>query len=203
MKNVIIGALSTIFMLMIVLFMFTVYGRHVRTREIDDGLNNAMRIATEMLMEDEDYAPQSNEEFFADFMQAFSMHINSESTITVDVMAIDYSIGLLKLRVTSTYQHLTGDIGTVSIEKTIILEQYENENATAFYVVTYYVNGAVYKEYEVEEGSMHIVPSSVMLGSDFVGWKVLEGTGAGTIYSPASLKTKEVKENVSYIAVFD
>lgn len=200
MKNLIIGALSTIFLLLTILFMFTVYGRNVREQEIHDGLNNAMKIAVEMLMEDETNSPQSNEEFFSDFMQAFSMHINSASKITVDVMDIDYTIGLLRVRITSEYTHLTGTPGSVTVEKTIILEQYKNENAINTYTISYYSGGILYKEYDVEEQNKHIVPIAPLKDGTFAGWK---DNKTGTIYSETELKNRLVTEDKSYVAVFN
>ena len=202
MKNIIIGTLSTILLILIMLFIFTVYGRNVREQEINDGLNNAMKIAVEGLMEDREYLPESNEEFISDFTQAFIMHVNSASTITIEILDVDYKSGLLSVRVTSEYKHLTGAPGKVSLEKTIILEQYTNENAIMTYTVSYFVEGIPYKQYDLDEGTKHVVPANPTGSGTFKGWKVLEGSRAGTTYTVANLANLTVTENVTYIAVF-
>lgn len=202
MKNIIIGTLSTILLILIMLFIFTVYGRNVREQEINDGLNNAMQIAVEGLMEDREYLPNNNEEFISDFTQAFLMHVNSASTITIEVLDVDYTIGLLSVRVTSDYMHLTGTPGKVSLEKTIILEQYTNENAIMTYKISYFIDGIPYKEYELDKGSKHVVPANPTGSGTFKGWKAIEGSKTGTTYTTSNLANLQVTENVTYIAVF-
>ncbi len=204
MKNIVIGALSIMLFLTGLLFIFTVHGRNVREQELNDGLNNAMKMAIEMMEEDRGYAPESNEEMISDFTQAFLMHINSASTVEIEILDVDYSIGLLSVRATSHYRHLTGTDGKVSLEKTIILEQYENEHAVHSFTISYFVDGVLYKEYELEEKTKHLVPQNVVSDSGMLkGWKAINGTGKDRVFSSGELQGMDVTEDVSYVAVFE
>ena len=202
MKNIVIGLTSTVLLLLAMLLVFTVFGRQTRTTELNNGLNNAMTIAIGML--EEESAPTSNEELVADFMQAFFMQIDSASDITIEILDVDYTIGLLSVRATSHYKHLTGQDGSVSVEKTIILEAYEDETAITFSDITYTVAGRLYRSYEVQTGSKHIVPPNPTGESGtFAGWQITTGMNKGTVYSPSSLSNMNVEEDVIYVAIFN
>lgn len=202
MKNIVIGALSTILFLLIILTTFTVYGRTVRTQELNDGLSNAMTVAVKVLMEEPEYAPDSDEEFISDFTQAFLMHINSASNVKLEILDVDYRLGLLSVRATSEYQHLTGSQGTVAVEKTIILEQYADGVSFKKHRISYYIDGKPFKEYELKNNSDYMVPNVPVEFGNVIGWEVLEGDNKGTIYTPDELRSLKAENDVIYIAVF-
>ena len=204
MKNIIIGLASVVILLLAILLVFTTFGRQTRKAELNNGLNNAMQIAIEMLQEDPQYTPKSNEELVADFIQAFSMHIDSSSDIELEILDVDYELGLLSVRATANYKHLTGSDGKVVVEKTIVLEKYEKENAITYSYITYMVDGASYRSYEVKNGDTHILPPTPTIdGKTFAGWQFMNPEGNGAIYTTDQLHSMVVSENVTYIAVFN
>ena len=70
------------------------------------------------------YSVSSNDEFIADFMEALLVQINSDSSIKVNVLDVDYQKGLLSVEVIEKYKHPIGTEGQVSVKRTVIMEQY-------------------------------------------------------------------------------
>ena len=63
-------------------------------------------------------------EFIADFMEALLVQINSDCSIKVNVLDVDYQKGLLSVEVIEKYKHPIGTEGQVSVKRTVIMEQY-------------------------------------------------------------------------------
>lgn len=204
MKNIIIGLSSIVILLLAILIVFTTFGRQTRINELNNGLNNAMQIAIEMIKEDPEYSPKSNEDLVADFMQAFAMHIDSSSDIEIEILDVDYELGLLSVRATAKYKHLIGTDGSVSVEKTMVLEKYEKENAVTYSYITYLVDGKSYRSYEVKNGDKHILPPNPSIsGKTFVGWQFVNPDGNGVVYTVNQLKEMKVTNEVTYMAVLN
>ena len=173
MKNIAIGIFSVVVMMLLILIIMTTNGRTTRKTELENALNNAAEIAMEMIAAGDDYSPQSNDELFADFAQAFFMQINSVSDVELVPLALDYKKGLLDVEAISHYTHLNGSKGSVSVRKTIILEVYQEEVAKQTFTITFLVNGAKYRVYTIYYGDTCPVPPTPILdeGLTFIGWK--------------------------------
>ncbi len=63
------------------------------------------------------YSVNSNDELVADFMEALLVQINSDSTVVVNVLDVDYQKGLLSVEVIEKYKPPYWNRGT-SISKT-------------------------------------------------------------------------------------
>ena len=128
MKNIVIGIGSCLLIGILVLILYTMHGRSIRQEELDDALTAGMKTALEQVREGGSYAPESNEELTAMFLQSFLMQINSNSKVTVHILDVDYEKGLLSVRATLTYRHPVGTEGRVVSEKTAIVEVDKERN---------------------------------------------------------------------------
>lgn len=198
MKKIILGVCSVILVMLIILIGYTLHGRTVRQTELDNALTSGMEKAMETLRAEKSVAPQSNEEWIAYFMEAFVVQIDSSSDLTVHVLDADFEKGLLSVEATLKYKHPIGTEGSVSIQKTMILETFENAEETKYFNIQFMVDGEVYKKYSMEEGAYLINPIPPMkVGKSFTGWKELDGGGIVT------LDGKTVDQDKTYVAVFN
>lgn len=201
MKNLIIGVYATLILLLSILIIFSVNGRVQRKIELENALNNAMTVALEGTMESKNYAPASNEDLIADFEQAFFMQINSVSDITLNYPDIDYEKGLLSVEAISHFKYLTGNSGSVSVKKSMILDLYEDELSKTAYDVTYMVHGNTYRNYKIHYGkNLWTPPTPEIEGLTFKGWK---DDATETLYTEEQLQTVVCDRKMIYIAVFE
>ena len=188
-----IGIGSITLVLIIILVIYTLHGRSVRQKELDNGLSFGMEKAMEMLSADE-YAPRSNEEFIALFLEAFLVNFESNSEVTINILQADYEKGLLSVEGILRYKHPIGTTGTVACVRTIILEEYVEEAKKTNFTIQYMVEGIVYKKYVLEEGTSLMIPANPE--GDFLGWRALDGEEI------LDLEGAFVEENCTYVAVF-
>lgn len=201
MKNVAIGTMGFIVLLLSIFILFSVNGKTERKNELETALNNSMTTALNGIMENSEYAPQSNEELIAEFEQAFFTEINSMSDITLNYLDVDYEKGLLSVEAISKFKYLTGTPGSVAVKKTIILDVYEDESGKVEYDVTYKVYGKTYRSYKVGKGENLIVPPELNLDNVTVsGWK---NTKTEQIYQINELQTLICEKDMEFIAVIN
>lgn len=129
MRNFALGMLSMILLLMTILVMSTVYGRSARQNELELALNSSMNHALESLNKERSEAPLTEDEFVAFFIEDFVTQINSVSDVSIEVLDLDIPKRLFSVKATLKYNHLNGRLGTVSSTKTIVLEQFRNDDA--------------------------------------------------------------------------
>ena len=195
MKKIVIGVCSLVLVLTLILAAYTMYGRSVRKTELDNALSTGMQKAMQMLNAEE-FAPRTNEEFIALFMEAFAVNFESSSDVTVHVLDADFEKGLLSVEAILTYKHPIGTTGTVATRKTIIREEYTEDEETQSFTIQYMVNGTLYKRYVLEKGTNVMVPAEPSEGV-FLGWRELEGSN---IVLPEDMF---VDNNYTFVAVFE
>lgn len=183
---------------MIILISYTLYGRSIRQTELDNALTSGMKKAMEMLEAERGYAPESDEELVADFMEAFLIQIESWSDITVHILEADYKKGLISVEAIADYTHPIGTKGSVACKKTMILERYSTREEKESCEIQFFVQGSPYKTYVLEKGSVIPVPKEPkQQGKQFKGWKDME-RGTITVISGMIASTDQ-----SFIAVFE
>lgn len=204
MKNIITGVMSIIITFLVLFIMAALYGRTVRRIELENALNNSMQMAIEMIAEDSQYAPKSNKELVADLHEAMIFNINSAITeLTINVIAVDYNKGLMKVEAIAKYPHLSGGEGSVSVTKTIILDYYEEELQKTECNIYYYVYGKLHRSYTVNYGDNAIVPPSPTYdGKTFKGWK-MEGEDGETYTDLTELENVIVEKSITLHAMFE
>jgi len=125
MKNIMIGICSFVLLGIVVLIIFTLHGRSVRKQELNYALTSSMQNVMERLQTDTVFAPKSDEELIAMFQQEFLMQIESNSDVTIHILAADCEKGLLSVEAIFTYKHPIGTQGNLSARRTAIIEVVE------------------------------------------------------------------------------
>lgn len=197
MKNIIMGICSCALLGILILTGYTLHGRGIRQEELENALSAGMENAMERVKQSGMYAPESNEELVALFMQSFLLQIDSNSQVTVSILDADYEKGLLSAEATLTYRHPVGTTGTVSVRRTVLVEEVPGEGMGESCQIEYLVNGSCYKRYQVKRGSVLIPPQNPsMEGKTFAGWKELDGEQF------ISMQGMAVEKDSTYVAVF-
>ena len=124
MKNVFLGFGITICVIISIVIVMTLCGTNMRQNELNRAVDSALQDTVENQFDSKTYSVSSNDEFVADFMEALLVQINSECSIIVNVLDVDYQKGLLSVEIIEKYKHPIGTEGQVSVKRTVIMEQY-------------------------------------------------------------------------------
>ena len=161
----------------------------------------AVEQALENLKIDKQYSIASTEEFVADFTQRLILGIDSESDITVNILAVDIEKGLLDVEVIETYHQLNGSVGKASYRKTVILDEiYPDavEQVTITFLVEREGIWEPYKVFSIAQGGNVIFPGAQPSkeGHRFVGWSKSED-------STETVASAVAEPNMKFYAVFE
>lgn len=129
MKQMIYGLVSFGMLALLLGVILTIQGRAIRTDEVTLGLEEAMNSSMQQLCRDRHYTIQNREEFVADFLELLLLQMNSNSDVTVRILRADEKRGLLSVEVVETYLHPNGEKGSVSAQRTILLERTGGESS--------------------------------------------------------------------------
>ena len=124
MKNVFLGFGITICAIISIIIVMTLCGTNMRQNEINRAVDSALQDTVENQFDTKTYSVSSNDEFIADFMEALLVQVNSDCSIKVNVLDVDYQKGLLSVEVIEKYKHPIGTEGQVSVKRIVIMEQY-------------------------------------------------------------------------------
>ncbi|MDD3416876.1 MAG: hypothetical protein PHY47_23260 [Lachnospiraceae bacterium] len=124
MKNVFLGFGITISAIISIVIVMTLCGTNMRQNELNRAVDSALQDTVENQFDSKTYSVSSNDEFIADFMEALLVQINSDCSIKVKILDVDYQKGLLSVEVIEKYKHPIGTEGQVSVKRTVIMEQY-------------------------------------------------------------------------------
>ena len=197
MKHIIIGICSCVMAGLLILTVYTFYGRSVRKAELNQALTLSMEQALEQTAAGELYGSGNDRELVAVFLESFLMQIDSSSEVTVHVLDVDYEKGLLSVEAVLSYRHPIGLPGAVAMQKTVLRENYGEEKPAEFCSISYIVEGSYYKIYNVLKGSTMMIPGApVLSGKRFLGWRELEGSEV------ISLAGQLVMQDYVFVAVF-
>ena len=124
MKSVFLGFGITICSIISIVIVMTLCSTNMRQNELNRAVDSAIKDTVENQFDDTTYSVNSNDEFVADFMEALLVQINSDCSVVVNVLDVDYQKGLLSVEVIEKYIHPIGTEGNVSVKRTVIMEQY-------------------------------------------------------------------------------
>ncbi|MDD3139679.1 MAG: hypothetical protein PHX08_11995 [Lachnospiraceae bacterium] len=124
MKNVFLGFGITICAIISIVIVMTLCGTNMRQNELNRAVDIALQDTVENQFDSKTYSVSSNEEFIADFIEALLVQINSDCTVKINILDVDYQKGLLSVEVIEKYKHPIGTEGEVSVKRTVIMEQY-------------------------------------------------------------------------------
>ena len=215
MKHVIYGVLSIVLIVLVVVSLVTVAGRHTREAEMQQALRQAVEESADQVLMQGKYTMDSKEELVADFTSLLVERLRTKDAnrkLKVDIAGVDEKKGLLSVHVEESYTHPNGRKGTLETEATMVLEQEEKK---PMYQVDYRIPAELlelakdagtslpgeYKTYLLEEGELFKTPSNPpdFGGKRFVAWSDEDGA----IYTTAELVTMKVEKSLTLSAVYN
>ena len=124
MKNVFLGSVITMCGVLFLVIVMTLSGKQLRANELRNAVDNALISTVENQFDEKSYDVNNTDEFIADFMQALLVQINSDCSIEIHILNVDQEKGLLSVEVIEHFYHPIGTEGQISVQRTVIMEQY-------------------------------------------------------------------------------
>lgn len=194
MKNIVVVISTTILGVLVLMIVMTINGRTNRSMEIQSNLSSVVEETMDNMALNPKYNIQNTNEFIADLVETLSMTIDAQSDVTVDVLQCDKERGILSVKVTLSYVHPNGNLGTVECERNVIFNKLQEEELKQCRV-TFYIGSDIYKEYIVTEGAILTAPVSPSITDGvFYGW--IDGTGVTVDFSQPVLQDVVYYANV-------
>lgn len=177
MKLIIRAVVTTCIAGVIFLTIMAVSGRMNRSMELKSNLPSAAEETAENLLAKK-YDVADKNQLEADFLETLAYAIDSDSNIRLKVNAADKEKQLLSVSVTEEFKHPNGKPGTVSYDRTAVVNKLQEEVLETYQVSYYLMNTDTecYKCYTVHADDMIPVPKDpVAEGKTFTGWADAEG----------------------------
>ena len=177
MKLIIRAIVTTCIAGVIFLTIMAVSGRMNRSMELKSNLPSVAEETAENLLTKK-YNVTDKNQLEADFLETLAYAIDSDSDIRLKVNAADKEKRLLSVSVTEEFKHPNGKPGTVSYDRTAVVNKLQEE-VLETYQISYYLTNTdteCYKCYTVHADDMVPVPKDpVVEGKIFTGWADAEG----------------------------
>ena len=197
MKLIIRAIVTTCIAGVIFLTIMAVSGRMNRSMELKSNLPSAAEETAENLLTKK-YDIADKNQLEADFLETLAYAIDSDSNIRLKVNAAEKEKQLLSVSVTEEFKHPNGKPGTVSYDRTAVVNKLQEE-ALETYQVSYYLTNTdteCYKCYTVHADDMVPVPKDpVVEGKTFTGWADAEGNALD--------QNMTMTQDASYYAVWN
>lgn len=157
-----------------VVMVITMGGRMNRSTEIRSNIASAAEDTVSAAKMKENYTVMNNQEMLSDFAESMSMAMDSNGTLEMKVMGVDFEKGILSVNVNEKFTNPNGNEGLVKDSgKTVILNKLV-EDPVMTYTITFYKNAGdteIYKKYVLNAGDTIPVPATPSLdGKTFTGW---------------------------------
>lgn len=177
MKNVIIVIVSSIMGVLMLLMGMIIHGRTNRSMELTGNLSTAVETTVSNAALEKKYDISSINEYLADIVQGTAEALDAEGKVQAEVTGIDKERGIIGIRITETYEHPNGSTGTLTYEKTVVLDGKKEAILPDSHTVSFYLSkedmlaGAnCYKRSVVLTGDSIQAPA-VPAGGTYHGWK--------------------------------
>lgn len=206
MKNAIIALIGIAMVIMVTVGINTVENKTMRQNELDNNLDKALERTMEILTIDPTYRIGKNEtEVAADFIENYLVNTTGDATFQIDIKAIDPEKGLLDVEVTGKYSQIIGS-GKVSSRKTVILDDWEN-NENVYFTVQFEKDNKVIKEVNVHGGdkiTKSILPQSMVQEKDtvFKGWRMIKPQESDVLYTEDTITNLSVTDHLVFQAIY-
>ena len=171
MKNLVLGIVSAVAGMLLLAILMTNGGRVNRSMEVKSNLPSAVEETVENLAEKK-YTINDRNAYIADFVENLTETLDTDSEISVEVLAVDQVKSVMSIRVTEKYKHPNGKEGTTDCERTVILDKVDEPEPESF-KVRFYIGNVLYKAYTVYEGDLISAPAAPQEGVN--GWKDMNG----------------------------
>lgn len=204
MKNTVMIIISAIIGAVTLAIILNVSGRMNRSMELQSCLPSVVEETLEnmKISENRRYQIKSKSEFLSDLVENLAAVTDSDSEIEVRVLRADIEKGLLSVRVSKKFHHTNGNEGTICCDRTVMLNNNQEEKPTVYKVKFYITKDDMdkaedtYKDYSVCEGDSIIIPADPQMeGKRFVGWKDINDYIADF--------SLQVEQDLSYYAEWD
>ena len=177
MKLIIRAIATTCIAGVIFLTIMAVSGRMNRSMELKSNLPSAAEATVENLLTKK-YDVTDKAQLEADFLETLADTLDSDSDIRLKINAADTEKQLLSVSVKEEFKHPNRKDGTVSYDRTVIVNKLSKEEPET-YKVSYYLSDAdpgYYKCYTVLKDDVIPVPKDPVLeGKTFTGWTDADG----------------------------
>lgn len=169
--------ISILIGVLIVVIAMSILGRMNRSVEVESVLSNAVESSLRQVVEGQ--VIRENEELVADCIIGMVTAMDTDSSLTVEVMQADVEKGVLSICAFETFQYLNGKEGkTIPAERTVIWNRVEEASAKTceitFFLSKESLRGAkdCYKKVVVKEGERISAPiNPLMVEKRFLCWK--------------------------------
>ena len=196
MKQVTLGLVSGLIIIIFAVILINLNSKADRKQQLTDNLAEAVEETAQSVFKEKNYDVNDNDEFIADFLETLLSEIDSDGTLTVNVVEADLEKGILSVDVVEEFKYTNGNTGYVQTQKTIILNQTVEEE-TPVYTASFYLDkdsvgtDETYKVYTLYEGESLLTPVEPKditdEGKTFLYWSDLKGNKytniSGTISS--------------------
>lgn len=122
MRQMVFGVAAGSILILFLSAIISIHGRSLRQNEAEQSLESAMVQVMEQLKEQGEGAFSDRDAFVAEFLQALLVQIDSDSELAVHILKADEKKGLLSVEVVENYDHPNGGRGSVSVQRTMILD---------------------------------------------------------------------------------
>lgn len=173
MKQTIYGIVATLIVVLAVVASLTLYGRERRQSEMDAHLTEAVKQTMHMVQAGE---IEKKEQMVGAVLASYLKQTDTTRNLTIDIPVADEKKGLLQVIITERYQHPTGEIGTLTQQKAMLIDEWEQEEPETLCHIRYELtkedgSQSCYKEYQIQKGDPRPqVKAPTMEGRRFIGW---------------------------------
>lgn len=211
MKHMVFGVLSGGIVILFVVMLLTIQHKNVRKEELEQSLTEAMETTLQMVQADvvRDY---TSEDMRTLLIRNLVPQMNSDSELTVRMLAADAEKGLLSVEVEEYFSYPGGKMGSIKCCRTILTdddgdgeETEKGEKEVAMQTVIFYRSReemeqgkSYYKKLEIQKGDYCTSPAEPVcddLKKKFLEWRDSKDYLADF--------TQCVEENQTYYAVFE
>lgn len=210
MKQVITISVVTICLVLCVMVILTINNYHTRKNEIEETLTVALDQAMEGLkFEDRHYSPENYQELINDLLQQILFQISSDCDVEIKILTVDLDKGIVDVEAIAYYKWANTK-RSVSVQRTILLEEYEsidavieaNKEDETIVKVRFLSEGILHSEISVLYGEPVPKPSDPSkTGWQFVGWYV-QGDDSHTVLTDADWQDLCPAEDITFIAQY-
>ncbi len=198
MKNIVLGILGCLMLIQILCIGISVYTKGTRQNELSNVFSAVLKQTLEKYYIPADLRNTGvqtvrQEEICAAIEKEMKMRIFSDHDISIEILVCDMDKGILSAKADTSFIYPTGNRESCQVSKTVLIDRCIEEREQA--EVLFYVNGDLYKKYQITIGESMILPKQpIQEGCTFLGWQ-REQTGVWYQEQP-------VREDVVWNAVF-
>ena len=122
MKQVITVVGIAVIIMLVSLAILSVESRSDREEELTRAVSAAVKQAVSHSQVKEQKEIHSDDELIAQFINLLSTNINSDGSLEIEVLDVDYKNGMLDVSVTEKFQYPNGKEAEISVRKCAIYE---------------------------------------------------------------------------------